>query len=268
MGAARLARLGGCHESRQHRRVAGDAALDRIETRAHAARPLCRRVSLHLPHRQVPGVPERLPLVLREGGVVSGGPRGERVIGGGRVVVSTARVESGDGGEGLGIPRLEPGCYAQQSQPGILLAVLPGAKPGVEQLAPELVAVCSDVVAALRGEPGRAGQRAIGPRDVARLDVIAAQVIPRARVRSLVVLRDRFSEELPCLAELLLAQLRLLHRSPERLHPVFDLGRRGRELARWLWRHPATLCPERDGRKAATEDEQRYTRDGTHEGRR
>ncbi len=105
----RLARLGGGHEARQHGGVAGDPPPDGIEARAHARGPLRGGMALHLAHHQVPGVGQGLPPVVREGRGVAGGASREAVVGECRIVVRPAGIQSGHGGECLGIAGIQAG---------------------------------------------------------------------------------------------------------------------------------------------------------------
>ena len=203
---------------------------------------------------------------MREHGVVADGASREAVVGERRIVVGAARVEGGDGREGLRITGLEAGGDAEQCESGVLLAVLPRTKSVVQQLAHQLAAVGGDVLGALRRKRGRASQRRVGAGHVAHGDVVAAEVVPGRGVRALVALDDGFRQDLLRLGELQVALVGLFRRATQELYPLVNIRVGGYELAGepgWL---PAGLSGERDPGESGRKGEHGDARDGTHGG--
>ena len=271
LGAACLTGLRRTDQAGQHDGVSRDRALQRIEASPDARGPLGRGMALDLPHEQMPRVAQCLPLVGRVGRVIPGAATGESVVRVRGIVVAPARVQRRRGRERLRIMRLEAGSGVQQRQRGVQFAVLRHRQRVVHQFAPQLIPIGGDVRGARGGEARGTGERRVRGRRVARQDGVTAEVVPRGRIATLVILDDRVSQSLPGLGELGRTLVRFLDGGLERLYPIVNLGVRLRQLARCLGRPEAFLGREPGNSGCAHENDGQgeggEARDGTH-GRR
>src|SRR5437899_1521584 len=98
-------------------------------------------MTLDPPHEEPPGIGKRVFSVPGEGRVAACRGSGLPVVDQGGIVVVLRRVQAREGGERLGVRRLEPGGEVEQDDGGVLRALLPRGEAAGYRLGPDLRAV-------------------------------------------------------------------------------------------------------------------------------